>query len=500
MREPHLQRLYDLLTRKFRAGIKTRTAFKLQELATEAAATGIEFCIPQAFEPSKLDAVVADVVYVLQRCENGLPGEVLAASVGVTETALQEHLAPYVANLILTCDDNLWQILLRKPLLVRSAGPRLVENALRNLLEYYRTNKKLPKGRRQALNAIALAKACESDAPELAAQLYERLDRALKQTGNKRLVLEVADLSIAAANRSATEMAAKGKTVALICGRSWALQRMGRLHDAREAGEQSLRLGEALHWERNTAYCYKCLGRLYRMEAEKNRQNKAEFDGLIALSVKWLQKAIELFPNVNESNLDHTGEVGDCYSLLGRTHFVDGNRAEAVKAAREAVKRITDEASKDFADLQILLGDLSAVRDVEHARSCYDTAIEVAGVVDAERSEIAARAYYRKGVVLKNAASLDKAAEIWERLEEDGNAANAHWHCLLLSGKVPNEALAIFEMKRAAVRVEAIRMHEARLAAMVSPSRGRRSKTDKSYWEELTGDAEQNVAIRHREW
>ena len=133
--------------------------------------------------------------------------------------------------------------------------------------------------------------------------------------GNKRLVREIADLSIAAASRSPTENAAKGKVVALICGRSWALQRMGRLHEAREAGEESLSLGHALHWDRNTAYCYKCLGRLYRMEAERSLQNKPEFDRLIALSMNWLKQAIELFPKVNESNLDRNGEVGDCWKL-----------------------------------------------------------------------------------------------------------------------------------------------------------------------------------------
>jgi tetratricopeptide (TPR) repeat protein len=499
MREPHRQSLYDLLTRKFRAGIKTRTAFKLQDLVKEAVESGIEFCTPQAFEPNKLDPVVADAVYILQRCENGLPGEVLAESVGVTELMLNEHLAPYVENRILTCDDNLWAIVLRKPLLVHSSGPQLVGKALRYLLEYYRANKKLPQGRRQVLNAIALAKACETDVPELVAELLWRLDKALKQTGNKRLVREVADLSIAAANRSATEIAAKGKAVALICGRSWALQRMGRLHEAREAGEESLELGQALHWDRNTAYCYKCLGRLYRMEAEKNRQNKAECDRLIALSVEWLNQAIALFPNINESNLDRAGEVGDCYCLLGRTYLVAGNNARAEKAARESLKLLTDETSKDFADLQILLGDMSARRDAELARSFYDKAIEVAGVVDAERSEIAARAYYRRGRLLKSAASLDKAAEIWERLEEDGNAADAHWHSLVLSERVPKEAQAVLETAKPAVRVEAIRMHEARLAELVSPSRGRRSKTDKSYWLELIGTAEQNVAIRQRE-
>jgi len=112
-------------------------------------------------------------------------------------------------------------------------------------------------GRRQVPNAIALAKACESHAPELMAGLFWALDKALKQTGNKRLVLEIGERSIAAAKRCKSETAVKGKAVALICGLSWALQRIGRLNEARAAGEMSLELGEALRWDRNTAFCYK---------------------------------------------------------------------------------------------------------------------------------------------------------------------------------------------------------------------------------------------------
>ena len=146
MRQPHRQRLYDLLAQKFRAGIKGRTAFKLRDLVAEATESGLEFCTPQAFEPNNLDPVVADAVYILQRCENGLPGQVLADSLGVNESGLNEHLTPYVEKCVLTCDDGLWTIVLRKPLLVHNAGPQLVEKALRHLLEYYRANKKLRRG------------------------------------------------------------------------------------------------------------------------------------------------------------------------------------------------------------------------------------------------------------------------------------------------------------------------------------------------------------------
>ncbi len=155
---------------------------------------------------------------------------------------------------------------------------------------------------------------------------------------------------------------------------------------------------------------------------------------LIRLSVDSLENAIALFPKITETNLDHAGEQGDCYSLLGRTYFVAGEYQRAEAAARESLKYLTDETSKDFADLQILLGDLVARQNADAATGYYDRAIEVAGTVDAERSEIAARAFFRKGLVARSVTSLDKAAEIWDRLEEVGSSANARWQCLLLTG------------------------------------------------------------------
>ena len=127
-------------------------------------------------------------------------------------------------------------------------------------------------------NAIGLAKLCQSEDPELVSALFWKLDKLLKRTGNKRLVLEVANLSLAAARRPPrTEAKTKGKAVALICGRAWVYQRIGRLGKAREDGERSLKIGEDVGWLRNSAFCLKCLGRLYRMEAEQQREDKAEF-------------------------------------------------------------------------------------------------------------------------------------------------------------------------------------------------------------------------------
>jgi hypothetical protein len=108
--------------------------------------------------------------------------------------------------------------------------------------------------------------------PRRVAQVFRLLDKLLKRHGNKRLVFEIADLSINAAQRAIRdEEVIQGEAVALICGRSRVLQRISRLAEARVAAEKSLQLGQDIGWDRNTAYCKKCIGRLYRLEAEREQ-------------------------------------------------------------------------------------------------------------------------------------------------------------------------------------------------------------------------------------
>jgi len=254
-------------------------------------------------------------------------------------------------------------------------------------------------------------------------------------------------------------------------------------------------------WDRNTAFCYKCLGRLTRLEAERLRPSSDQFERLIAASRNLLEKAIHLFPQVSETNLDREGEVGDCYSLMGRTCMTAGDLRGATAAAREASSRITDATSKDFADLQILLGDIAAARgNKDAAISHYDEVIASAGNEDAERSEIAARAHFRKGIVTRSSHCLDSAAAIWADLEEDENADNARWHSLVFSKKVPAGAEKLLSMKSPSIRVEALRIHAERLAALPGGAHGRRSEPDKKYWERLIDQAQTNVAISHVDW
>src|SRR5262249_6360811 len=138
-------------------------------------------------------------------------------------------------------------------------------------IEVYQRDKE---ARDQLTNVVHLAKNCLNFRPRTVANVFRTLDKLLKRRGDKCLVLDVADLSIEAAQRTASlrsEDIIKGEAHALICGRSWVLQRVGRLHEAQAAAERSLTLGQDIGWDRNTAYCKKCMGRLFRIQAEQQQ-------------------------------------------------------------------------------------------------------------------------------------------------------------------------------------------------------------------------------------
>ena len=456
------------------------------------------------FVPEHLTPIVSSAIYILQHCRTGLPSEVLAAGVGCTTREVDDSLSKHRGAAGLTRSDGSWEIGPVRPPLAHDNGLRIVARALRQLLEFTGNHKKNALGWRQVPNAIALAKVCQSEDHELVSGLFWRLDKLLKRTGNKHLVLEVAEMSLDAARRAPrTEAKTKGEAVALICGRAWVFQRINRLAEARADGERSLDLGEDIGWYRNSAFCLKCLGRLFRMEAERHRRDEDRFRELLGCSIDYLNRAIDGFPKATElSPADRIAEVGDCYSLLGRSYLVGGALEKADAMGREAIERITDETSKDYADLQILLGDLArAQKNIDAAMSFYDAAIKAAGTSDAERSEIAARAHFQKGHATKSTRSYDRATEIWEKLEEDELADGARWHSMLHSGRVPVVAERVLEEEAASasVRVETIRLYGADLAGFGN-SRGRRAEPAEGYWRELLPEARRNAAVRHLEW
>ncbi len=363
-------------------------------------------------------------------------------------------------------------------------------------------------GRMQVQNAIALARICASTHPQAVARMFITIDKPLKSWGDKHLVLDVSELVMSCARRvpSRARAEVEGEAQAMICGYSWALQRVGRLDEARIAAEKSLRLGEDIGWDRNTAYCEKCIGRLYRVMAEQTTDLDKKREFLKSSKVK-LETAIARFQMSPEFGPMHP-EIGDCYSLLGRTYLVADDVKNAWESVVKAGKLLTHSDGKDYLDLRILEGELLERRDREAAEACYVEVLKYEFVGDAERSEIAARAYLRRAknraVMGKKAMALrdfPKAEELWTRLGEPGNAAVAAWDRLRMLNAVPASALALLLKEQSLpVRVEVVREHQRRLEAFSGKRIARRAEPDIKYWQQLIKFGRERVAVENVQW
>jgi tetratricopeptide (TPR) repeat protein len=337
--------------------------------------------------------------------------------------------------------------------------------------------------------------------------MFISLDKPLKSLGDKHLVLEAAELTITSARRNHPRSQAdvEGEAQALICGTSWALQRIDRLPEALNFAEQSLNLGNAICWERNTAFCEKCIGRLYRIMAEeaKNAEEKAK---LLQMSADYLEKAIARFSASAEFG-PQSSEVGDCYSLLGRTHLVANTRGEARTAMRKASRLIPPTGGKDYMDLRILEGELLEATDQAAADICYSDVVDIKGNADSEKSDIVARAFFRRGLNRAAMKSIDaavadllKAEGLWEQLGEYRNAARAAWKRLRLQEVVPKSALRLLTTESVLVRVAAMKEHQDRIAAFAGTRVARRSEPGSEYWAQLIKDARARVAVNSVTW
>jgi tetratricopeptide (TPR) repeat protein len=281
---------------------------------------------------------------------------------------------------------------------------------------------------------------------------------------------------------------------------SWAFQRLGQLEDARSAAEKSLHLGEQIGYDRNSAFCHKCIGRLYRIMAEVD---KASRKACLGRSIDHLEEAIHRFSAMPPPDFGpDSQETGDCYSLLGRTFLVERKMQEADDAVRRAMALIHDQNSRDFSDVSILAGDLQAAKQQqESALGFYNTAVDLGRTDDAERSEILARALLarahslaalgRKKPAVKD---LERAEEIWRSLGEPEGLAQARWEAIRLTAVLPEGDLQLLESHPVRMRVIAYDRHQVRLSKLPKV-RGFRSAASQQYWYQLLKEAEQQVAI-----
>jgi len=385
--------------------------------------------------------------------------------------------------------------------------PDLLADAFEALLLYIQGHKQEPTAWSQADNALELGKICIHRRHRPVAQLFKVLQKILKRRGDKRLVLAVAKLSLEAARRHPRGLEAlKAEAMTRICGEAWAYQRLNQLAEARAAADDSLRLGRDIPWDRNTAFCMKCIGRLLRIQAEQEQDEGAR-SKLLGDSESHIKEAIRIFEKLDEVGPNHT-EVGDCYSLLGRTLLFSNNRREATKAAKKARELLTDQSDKDYLDLCLLEGDHEAAgQRCPDAEAYYEEVLGKIQTGDAEKSEIYARAYLARGKARfalgrkeHAIADFDRAAKIWRDLEDTYNASRAEWARIKVTSGLKPAIIAILEKESYPVRVESYRLHEIRSQAGSGKAIAKRAEPSKTAWIQMIQEAKQKVAIEEKHW
>jgi tetratricopeptide (TPR) repeat protein len=501
------QRLREFLFHKLSNASPHRAEFDINALISEIQELGIALHVSSEVSLTGLAPEAEATLIVLQACPSGLPLEVLAEAQKLSPAEFALHSAPLVDGKLVVVEDGLYRLIPLPVTFTRPDRSELLANTLSALVEHIRRSGRTGSSYSDLLNAVALAKKCFTSHPEVVARVFLNLDKHLKDLGDKHLVLEVADLSIGSARRThtRTSQVVEGEAHALICGRSWVLQRVGRLEEAKVEAEKSLKLGEDIGWDRNTAFCHKCIGRLNRLQAEQ-AESSDEKRRLFSESRLNIQEAIHRFSQLSGFGPNDPA-VGDCYSLLGRTHLVAGEFAEAGKMIRKAYELITPLDRKDYADLLILDGDFHvANKDRTAADGLYSDALAAGSEEISDASEIRARAYFQRGknrVAMRmkdpGIADLRSARALWEKLGEQEAAAQASWDEISASTALSDTLRTMLLRERPAVRVKAVRAYEAALARVAR--RGpRREEPAPAYLDRVIEDARKEVAIEAREW
>ena len=332
-----------------------------------------------------------------------------------------------------------------------------------------------------------------------APDLFDTLDRPMKYLGDKRLVLNVAEACIECCSGvDLDDKTAECQARARICGTSWAYQRTGNLGLAEQEAQESVRISEGISSRKNLAFCMKCLGRLKRLraEAESNLEVRRAF---FEDSVKCLREAISLFSDLHGPD---DPEVGDCYSLLGRTYLSTGNGRMARDCVGEAMRRI-DADSKDYLDLRILEGDIwLATEEDAKALEAFEEVIDLTSEQDYQISEIVARAHRQRAeTLMRMRRSTDaetafaEAQRIWEQYGEANFAAEAEWGGIRASGALDRRTIRLLEEEEPLVRCGAVRLYRGRQSNRSRRVVAQRIGADDTVWRNLIREVKRLQAL-----
>jgi tetratricopeptide (TPR) repeat protein len=486
--------LRKYLFEKLQRAAPTRAIFPVKVIIDELREEGFTLHQPPRIDAQMLSLKVFTALSVMENCKSGLPIEVLAVVTGMTPDVLAAALAPIREAF---SDNGLWSL---APLGARLAHPdevALQARVLEEVLSYVKRHSKSPAAQDQVPNVIALAETCLQTHPRLVAKVFGDIDKLLKEMGQKHLVRDVAMLSMTAARPLARTGDSDMKLAvirSLICGLAWYYQRVGDLEEAHVAASKSLRFAGDVGSKVDLAYSTKCTGRLRRLEAEA-MEPSSERQSKLSESIGMLSRAIQYFSDA-EGHGPNGAEVGDCYSLMARTHLVAGEFAAAQDSMNRAFARIPDDGGKDQIDAMILAGDIAAAsKDNNEALHRYDRAVQKALSPGREVTEMRARALRQRGRIKRTIgntvgaeADLKEAARIWGQLEEPNFAAEVEFEMLDLSVNISDVPRSLLLKEPAAVRAQVMKFHVANRAEYKlkdTKVAGRRAEPPLPYWKDL---------------
>jgi hypothetical protein len=442
-----------------------------------------------------------DAIALLALCPDPVPLSVIARSTGNSVTEIAAGLKTLVEKQFVSIEGEVANLGDRSVSGLPSLSSEAVGLALEATLDFIQHHQRDALGSAQLMNAVTLTRKADVQASfRQVSRAFSVLHPLLKAGGNKRIVLEIARRSIEASRAPGRGPdQAKDEAVALICGVSWAYQRTGRLDQARVEAERSLKLGRDIGWDRNTAFCEKCLGRLKRLEAESVGDGTARA-ALLGKSEELLRAAIQRF-----TALSIESEVGDCYSLLARTFLAAGRLADARDALKKADARLVEPATKDYMDLQIVKGDLLAHSNRRDAEFIYSAVLVGIDDGDVQKSEIFARAFLQRGLVRaklgeseKALADFRRAAEIWDALE-DPAADLAYWEIERSAEWLDRDTMRALETEPVGVRVRVARMVRER-GTEPRRAKAKRAKLPENYLRGLVCEARERLAVERPDW
>ncbi len=438
---------------------------------------------------------------LLRRCPDPLPVGVLARAVDQETATIAKSLRQLrqAAGVDSPLTPQECPVGSRDPVL----PDHVLVAALHAELDFADNHRGTLSGRAQLANVLALVEAASGirAASVQVSRTFGIVQTMLKARGDKHLVLRVAQRSIEASKaRGRTRDQVKDQALATICGVSWVYQRTGRLAEALVEAERSLRLGQDIGWGRNTAFCRKCIGRLRRMQGEASGDVQERRD-LFKKSVESLQEAILRF-----EQLDMSEEVGDCYSLLARTHLVSGDTSAARQAIAQADERLLDCDSKDYLDLQIVKGDVVLLQNPAAAEATYTEVLATRDdAKDAQKSEIIARAYLQRGRARaalgkgsRSQEDLERAAGIWDSLK-DPAADAAHWEIACAADWMDRDTKRVLMEASLDVRACAARVISENTAAR-PVQRAQRRSLPEHYLRGVISKAKERVRVDRPEW